>query len=192
MPPVQYATWGQPLLAQMLLRGSVASALHGQGLSPFVAAHTSVWSCHVQQAVLERPLCSDWGMHWGGCRKPVSHPCNLNPPSPLCFGWTQAFVHYSCQESRLPTVILLVPLALQPCQGDSSSICQNPELGHTICVSLSSLFTEGFHPCNVPFPSSSIPGHRFQPDHVPSLPAWFHVGLSYSLGYTGVFLLVSS
>lgn len=42
MPPVQYATWGQPLLAQMLLRVAVASAFHGQGLSPFVAAHTSV------------------------------------------------------------------------------------------------------------------------------------------------------
>ena len=192
MPPVQHAAWGQALLAQMLLRVSVASALHSQGLSTFVAAHTSVWSCQVRQAVLERSLSSDWSMHWDGCRKPVSHPNSLNPPSPLCSGWTQAFVHYACQGSRLPTAILLVPLALQPCQGDSSSMCQNPELGHTICVSLSSLLTECFHPRNVPFASGPIPGHRFQPDHLPSLPAWFHVGLSYSLGYTGIFLLVSS
>ena len=117
MPPVQCVTWGQPLLAQMLLRVSVASAFHGQGLSPFVAAHISVWSHHVRQAVLECSLGSDWGVHWDGCRKPVSHPHNLNPPSPLCFGWTRAFVHYSCQESRLPSVILLVPLAFNPVKG---------------------------------------------------------------------------
>ena len=103
----------------------------------------------------------------------ASHSCSLNPPPLPSFMIKQACVHSSRVESRLPTALLLVPLALQPAKGGGlSSLCGTPWLGCSIFGSNHSLSRVDLHLCNL-FSSGNLPrgtgqnlmaSHPFLPD----------------------------
>lgn len=103
----------------------------------------------LEQTVLD----SAWlrlGYHEGSCGRYSFQSCLLLPSLLL---WVQTSI---CAEvgSRLPTALLLVPLALQPTKG-FEFLLSDSMIGAASMWLESFTPSQGPHPCNLPFPPES-------------------------------------
>lgn len=74
-------------------------------------------------------------------------------------------MHSSWVESRLPSALLLVPVALQPAKRALSSLHRTPGLGHPVCDSNHPLRRAVSTRVTSPFLWVPSQEHRSQPDH---------------------------
>ena len=111
----------------------------------------------------------------------VSTRVVLNLLSLPCIRRKPVHMDFSQAESRLTIALLLVPVALQPAKGGSSSLHQTPGLGHSLYGLNRSHLRVNLCLCNLLFSPGALPGHTSQPDLFSALPTRFCVGLSYSI-----------
>ena len=145
--------------------------------------------------------CSGWSFTWGkqclvfvqlrlawvpGQSKKACQPAaGFSPPFQLCSESKQVLVYYLQEEFRLPT-------ALQPDQPSGLSFVR-PQGWDTHCETWST-HSSGWRSTSIIYLFLCVPcqGRRPWPAHFSYLHTQFHVYLSSSFGFTGVFLLVSS
>lgn len=139
------------------------------------------WNLHPAQA---------WASTWVVMgNQPVTGAVFYSPSLP-CFEKKQACMCSSWAESRLSTVLLLAPLALQPAKVPHVS-CVWPQGWGSHYVAQTTHSPGRISTCVIALflwvPSK---GYSSRPSCLFYLSTWFPMDLSYRLGYTGVFLTV--
>ena len=141
------------------------------------------------------PIAVTWlrlGHMPGQTQQTGQQPWGFSLPSLPCFRSKNACAQSSWVESRLPTALLSIPLALQPDWGTRlPSVRPKLEVHNMWLKSLTTCgLNHSLHPWTPPLLLSPLPGPQVQTRLLlfPSYP--IPLDLSYSLGCTGVFLPV--